>query len=415
MKRPAAVCIAAILAMVTGCVPFSNNSTAVLWTDRPELAAYAEIFNAETEGRKVEVVYKETPWMALENETGHPDLVAGTRLDSVLAMGKLNTLDRLIKKEKLKPARFYQDLFDMGRIAGKCYLVPISFTLPVVAYRSETGSTISDEYIIPFEEMRLLGENFNVGDELPSHIGYSPRWQPEFLYFLSQLFGSSYSESNGSMPVWNDAKVMETVAYAADWVETTNGGIEQELIFETKYMYDPLYKLLDSGRILFNFMMIDEYLSVPAEVRELLDFRWLSDGKRVIVNDDVLFIGAPKQSNFRKTAEEFIAWLFTYDTQIKLLESAQFERTRSFGIAGGLSSITSVNTDALPRFYPFLHGHILHEGLLEFPARLPGSWERMRREVIIPWLTKALPPGNAENSLGEELAQWQLRQPELYR
>ena len=415
MKRRTGVCIAAILGMVAGCAPYSNNSTAVLWTDRPELAAYAELFNAETGGRRIEVVYKETPWLAMEKETGHPELVAGTRLDSVLAMENLNSLDRLIKKGDLNPEHFYTGLFEMGRINGKCYLVPISFTLPAVVYRKEIATSLSDNYTITFEEMRSLSGEFNVIDELPTHMGFSPRWQPAFLYFLSQLFGGNYSESTGSMPVWNDIKVSEALTYAADWVETTNGGFEQELIFETKYMYDPLYKLLDSGRILFNFMMIDEYLSVPTEVRENLDFRWLSDGTKVVVDDDVLFIGAPKQSKYRKTAEEFITWLFSYDTQTKLLESAQFERTRSFGIAGGLSSLTAVNTDALPRFYPFIHGHIPHGGLLEFPARLPESWERLRAEVIIPWLTTALSPDQEGGSLAESMVQWQRGQPELYR
>ena len=406
--------MAAIIAMVAGCAPFSNNSTAVLWTDRPELAAYTELFNAETEGGRIAVVYKEIPWMALEQASGHPELVVGTRLDGSLAAEHFNSLDRLIQKGELVPARFYDDLFEMGRIDGKCYLVPISFTLPAVAYRGELNTALSDDYVITFEEMRSLSGEFNVVDELPIRIGYSPRWQPEFLYYLSQIFGGNYSESTRNLPVWNDTKVQETLAYAGDWVETTNGGIEQELTFESKYMYDPLYKLLDSGRILFNFMMIDKYLTVPSEVRENLDFRWLSDGTRVVVSEDVLFIGAPKQSKYRKTAEEFITWLFSYDTQVKLLESAQFQRTRSFGIAGGLSSLTSVNTDAMPRFYPFIHGHIPHGGLLEFPARLPESWERMRSEVIIPWFREALSPVEEKGSLADSLAQWRLRQPELY-
>jgi len=401
--------------MVTGCYLFSNNSTAVLWTDRPEIAAYAELYNAETDGRKIQVVYKEVPWLALENETKHPDLVAGTRLDSILALGHFASLDKMIHKGRLDPSRFYSELFDMGCYGGKCCLVPISFTLPAVIFKAEIENTLSDDYIITYEEMQTLSRDFNLDEEQPTQIGYSPLWQPDFIYNLSLLFGANYSVLESGVPAWNDLKVQETVTYAYDWVDTTNGGHSREDIFASKYMHDPLYKLLDTERILFNFAMIDAYHSLPSEVKENLDFRWLSDGNKILVNDEVLFIGIPKQATQSKTAKEFISWLVSFETQVKLLESAQFNRMRFFGIAGGLSSLTAVNTDAIPRFFSFILGHIPHGGYLEFPNRLSASWERMRDEVIIPWFGRALSDVESNGNLADSFAQWKLRQPELYR
>lgn len=393
---------------------FSNNSTAILMTDRPELAAYAELYNAETEGRKIEVVYREIPWLALETKAGSPDLVAGESLSSTYAVNNFESLDRLIRNGKLNAAQFYSGLLDMGRVAGKSYLIPVSFSLPAIIFKTDFSETMPDDYIITYEDMRRLSGEFNIIDERPTRMGYSPRWQPDFMYTLSGLFGASYAESGKSVPVWNEAKVRETVNYAIDWIETTNGGWESENAFQAKYMYDPLYKLLDTRRILFNYLGIDRYLSIPAEVRETLDFRWLSDGEKIVV-DKVLFLGVPKRSKHKKTARDFLLWLFDYQTQVKLLESAQFRRMRFFGIAGGFSSITSVNTDALPRFFPFVLGHIPHGGYLGFPDRLPASWELMRTEVVAPWFAAAASETGTESDLASQLSQWRLRQPELYR
>ena len=409
------ISITALLAMVAGCSLFSNNSAAELWTDRPELAVYAELYNAQTDGRKIEIVYKEIPWLSLEHENGHPSLVAGTRLDDSGTIMKFQSLDTSIRKGKIDPSRFYESLFNMGCISEKCHLLPVSFSLPAVAFKAELGQSLSDDYIMTYEEMRSLSEEFNVFDERATHIGYSPRWQSDFIYYLSRLFGADYFQSDSGFVTWNDAKVQDALAYASDWIVTTNGGYDAEDAFESKYMYDPLYKLLDTQRILFSFTRLDRFLSYPTEVRENLDIRWLSDGTKIPVDDDVLFIGIPKQSKYNKTAEAFLSWLFTYETQVKLLESAQFERMRFFGIAGGLSSLTAVNTDAIPRFFPFILGHVPHENFLDFPERLPVSWERKRAEVIIPWFSDAISESGAGETLADTLAQWRLRQPELYR
>jgi ABC-type glycerol-3-phosphate transport system substrate-binding protein len=405
----------AVLAIVTSCGRLSNNSTAMLWTDSPELAAYVELYNAETDARKIEVVYKEIPWLALESSAEQPELVAGTRLDSSLSIDNFASLEKLINKGEIDQSRFYPGLFEMGQVDGKCFLIPVSFSLPVVVFMAELNSDLSDDYIITIEEMRAKSEAFNVIDETPTRIGYSPRWEREFVYRLSQLFGTRFSETKDNLLVWNEAKVQESLSYAIDWIESTNGGYEREDFFESKYMYDPMYKLLDANRVLFNSMMIDEVLSVPTEVREHLDFRWLSDGERIFAGEDVLFIGAPKQSRYKKSAEKFISWLFAYETQVKLLETAQFERMRSFGIANGFSSLTAINTDVIPQYFPFVLGHIPHSGYLEFPDRLPESWRQMREEVILPWFAEAVSPSHEESSLAESLAQWRLRQPDLYR
>jgi hypothetical protein len=405
----------AMVAMISACSVFTNNATAVLWTNRPEMAAYAELFNAEMDGRRIEVVYQVEPWRALENDAEHPDLVAGARLDSVLSIGHFASIDRLISKGSINPASFYQEALSMGRREEKTFLLPLSFSLPIVVFRSEFSASLTDDYYIGVDEMRKLSGEFNIVDGRPTRMGYSPRWQPEFVYALALTLGAEFEETDERLPEWNDTRIQQTIAYAVEWINDTNGGYELENSFETKYMYNPLYKLLDTSQILFNFMKISEFLSLPAAIRENLDFRWFSAGKKISVCDDVIFVGKTRQSRKIKTTDAFLSWLFKPATQVKLLETAKFERMRSFGIAGGLSSLVSVNIDALPRFFPFLIGHLPDRDLLDFPNRLPEGWEDMRDSIIVPWLSAATSPDADPKPLGEHIRQWRLQQPGLYQ
>ena len=409
-----AATLISIVAMISACSLFTNNAVAVLWTNRPEMAAYAELFNAEMNGRLIEVVYQAEPWRALENEAELPDLVAGTRLDSVLSINHFAPVDRLISKGALNPAGFYQAALEMGRREEKTLLLPVSFSLPIVVFRSEFSASLSDDYYIGVEEMRKLSGEFNIFDGRPTRMGFSPRWQPEFVYAVALTLGVGFEETDERLPIWNDAKIQQTIAYAVEWINETNGGYEMEDSFESKYMYNPLYKLLDTSQILFNFMKISEFLLLPATIRENLDFRWFSNNERISVCDDVIFIGKTRQSRKTKTTDAFLSWLFMPETQVKLLETAQFDRMRSFGVAGGLSSVVSVNIDALPRFFPFLIGHIPDRDLLDFPNRLPEGWEDMRDSIIVPWLSAATSREPGPKPLGEHIRQWRLQQPGLY-
>ena len=404
-----------LLLIMTGCELLSNSSTAVLWTDRPELAVYAELFNAEGEDVRVEVIFKETPWISLETESVHPDLVVSTRLDSDLTVKHFGFLDQLIKNEQISPDSFYRQLYVQCLREEKLVLLPLSFTLPIFAFRSEYSAAMSGDYVIDPIELRKLCREFNDGGDKPGKIGFSPRWQPESIYALAILFGADFREAAQRLPTWDEADLQQAVVFVRSWIDEINGGIAAEEFFGIKYMYDPLYKLLGSGRILFTYMNIDEFLSVPAEVRENLDIRWLSNDEIIHVGDEVLYIGRTKQSKRKRASLDFIAWLVNGATQERLLETAQFERMRSFGFAGGFSSVIAVNTNVLPRYFPFLIGHIPHEENLVFPVPLPESWRSIKTEVLYPWLVEAVSNAEIEESLSSRINQWHLQQPDLYR
>lgn len=98
-------------------------TTAILWTNRPEFAAYAELFNASQELYQIEVVYKNEP--AREIEEGKidtnmqelvPDLVAGAYLNNEKPYSGSPLLHPFLQRRKgmrrgEQTSRFWTDPF----------------------------------------------------------------------------------------------------------------------------------------------------------------------------------------------------------------------------------------------------------------------------------------------------------------
>ena len=81
-----------------GSCAFRSSAVAVLWTDRPEFALYAEYFNASQDNYKIETRYFESPSQKLtENGEVRPDIVAGSWLKSVSTRSLFRPLAGLFK------------------------------------------------------------------------------------------------------------------------------------------------------------------------------------------------------------------------------------------------------------------------------------------------------------------------------
>ena len=66
--RPYLLLLILLLPLLAGC-PFEKaDQRVVLWTDRPEFAAYAQAFNSAQNEYVVEVVYKDSPASALKGK-----------------------------------------------------------------------------------------------------------------------------------------------------------------------------------------------------------------------------------------------------------------------------------------------------------------------------------------------------------
>ena len=393
---------------LAGCAGFSNGRVAELVTDLPQLVSYAEHFNSVSESYKLSVRYNETPWATVIEESRSADLVAGIGLNSLPVVRAFSELGDIF--DEVPPESFYEELLRLGVQAEKQLVLPLSFEIPMLIMRSSDSDVLSDGSTIDIDELRSLSEAFTASGE--NRIGFSPRWFPEAAYLFTRFFDVGFHQTEEALVAWNDSLLRSAVRYLATWSIELNGGAAAEELFRSKYMYDPPYKLIAERRIRFAPTDMRTFLTVPAEIGEQIEFRWLVRDGTINVDEDITFIGRLKTSRNKRAADAFLRWLFAPQTQDQLLEVDRHRRVRGFGFAGGFSSLKSVNSDSLPRYYSFLLGRIPAESDLRFPARLPANWPDIRINVIYPWLVEQSGIEETTTPLNTQLQQWRRQQPD---
>jgi hypothetical protein len=85
---------------------------------------------------------------------------------------------------------------------------------------------------------------------------------------------------------------------------------------------------------------------------------------------------------------------------------------RSFGFAGGFSSLPQVNLDSLAFRYDSLMGALPQAGSLDFPHILPTYWTELSEEVIEPWMSRAVQTESPPTRLAELVDAWLLTRGE---
>lgn len=398
------------LLCMTAC-PLKSRNTLVLATDHAELAAYVEMFNAEQEEYRVELVYSDNPARELKEGSAEYDIIFAEHLAAGAYISEFLPLDELFTEYGLSRDLFYRESLDTGVFEEKQVILPVSFTLPSILLRTGSAPEGADGISLPLDVMREECSRFNLESTQRFPImGFSPRWRQDFLYRIARIQGTGFRESGGGSVVWNSGNLQRSLEYIREWVYTVNGGDEAENIFREKYLYDPGYKLVFSGRIRFYPVDYGTFLLIPADMRRDVDFLWLSDGRRIPVNEDMVYAGISANPGNRKAAMTFLAWFFNTDTQENLIESTRDKRVRTFGIAGGFSSLKSVNELILPKYFPNVTGRIPAEGQLDFPPVLPREWNRIKEEVIIPYLREAVVSKGTTETLENRLLTWYTQQ-----
>ncbi len=383
-----------------------QEQTVRLITDRPEMAAYVERFNARQTDVRVEIVYDEAPSQAASAGSVAGDVVIAQWLASPSIMAKFDSLADIVKPSRIDPAWFYPGLLAMGSRDNRPILLPLSFSLPaIVCYRASLTADLPN-LALPLDAMRAMGGAFNAsGKNGPSAIGFSPLWNGQFLFDAALLLGVRFRPARNGQAVWDADALSRTVQLARSWIAGVNGGASADKAFAERAMVQPPAKLLSTKKILFALMPFADYFSLPEEKRRNFDFRWLSDGKSIPVQDDVLFAGVLRSARNKRGARAFLEWFFSPQTQRSLLEVNQSRRIGVFCIANGFSSFKSINEKDLPQRYPLLLGRIPPENLFVFPDTLPDDWPAVRAEVISPWLIRAA-SGEDRPTLEKALAEW---------
>lgn len=375
-----------LLLLLSGCSLF-RSQVITLCTNRPEMAAYVEYFNTLSTDYRVVLCYQPSPAMSVTSRNRDADLVLGPWLNGSAARRHFESVDRLFRKEYLVRDEFYTGLLNAGMLEDKQVLLPFSFNIPAVVFLTNETTEDIPNLIASMEYLSRKGGDFNqsVRDRFV-RMGFSPLWQPEFLYTAAALYGAQFRETSEGGVHWNSARLQDLKEFCKTWIEEINLGYEQDSLFQRKYLYEPMPKLLDTGRILFYSTDSSSLFQNLEGQREEADFRWLGLENRIAVDEEVLYFGIPKGSRNKRGARLFLTWIFRPETHTRLLEINQRKRLDTFGIAGGFSSLRVVTEKEFPRVYRRLLGRIPPEQLLTFPKALPVDWGQQKERVVVPWL-----------------------------
>ena len=402
--RPA---LAAVACMIFAGCGLGLEPTVQLVTNRPEMAAYVDRFNAVQSDVKVEIIYQEIPAQAvLDGASG--DLVIGEWLASPSVMDRLDGLGDIVKPGKIEPSWFYSRLLAMGSRDNRPVLVPLSFSLPAIVFVRQP--TDMPTMFMPLETLRTMSKAYNKTSKTGAlvSVGFSPAWSPDFLTATALLFGARVRPGRNGLPAWDENGLRKTVDFTSAWIMDVNGGPADDT-FTARYILNQpwaWHKLLAApARTLFGFASFTDFFALPEEERRDLDFRWLSQDGVIPVLDNVLFAGIRRSARDKSGARTFLQWLCSPGVQQSLITVNQSRRIGVFGITNGFSALKSINEKDLPMKYPLLLGHIPQESLLIFPETLPDSWLKVR-DVIHPWVI-ATAEGRETDTLQKKLEEWQ--------
>ena len=160
-------------------------------------------------------------------------------------------------------------------------------------------------------------------------------------------------------------------------------------------------------------MSTDSLFSLSKEKLQNIDFRYLQFNGKVPCNDDILYAGICSSTKNKEECEAFITWLYSLETQEKLLMKKQMMNlpSKEFGIAGGFSSLKPITEKVFPQYYPLLLSHLPQNGTLKTPLILPTDWETLKKEIIFPYLLEATVYSEDKHeevsSLKEKIKEWE--------
>jgi hypothetical protein len=397
-------CACAAAAILAGC-GFGLETTVQLVTNRAEMAAYVDRFNALQSEVKVAASYQESPAQAvLDGVSG--DIVIGEWLSSPAVMDRMDGLGDIVKAGKIDPAWFYSRLLAMGSRDNRPVLVPLSFSLPAIVYVRQP--TDLPTMFMPLDTLQNMSKTFNKSNKAGAfvNVGFSPAWYPDFLTSTALLFGAHLRPGRNGLPAWDENGLKKTVDFTRTWLENVNGNAGADAAFSKRILVQPWYKLLSSGKTLFALASFTDLFALPEEERRDFDFRWLSQDGAIPVLDNVLYAGVLRTARDKAGAKAFLQWFCGLSVQQSLLTVNQSRRIGVFGALNGFSALKSVNERDLPAKYPLLLGHIPMENLLTFPDTLPDNWVKVRDSVVLPWILDTA-SGEETQPLEKRLEDWQ--------
>ena len=392
LKKTAFALVLVFTGLLIGCK--EKDTTIVIWSDRPELASYVELFNSTHQEMKAVVVYKENPAASLppkKNEV-QPDLIVGSWLKTPSAKKYYAPLDKIFSEEGLDQSIFYPQLLEYGIVDEKQYLLPVSYNLPAMVCLKSNEDLLPDQHVLTLDAIKECAAQYNATDKYGDYttIGFAPSWDYTFVYEASKILGAGY-EQDGDGFKWNDYGLNATVEYMRKCTEEVNQSTMLEQNFMFNYLYMPKYRWVSTEKCLLAFMTSDELFSLSNEFSQNLTFRWLiTDAEKFPVEDAIVTMGMYKKSKNKKLAREFLYWFYSTETQQALIERSEKMNldSKSFGIAGGFSALKEVNISVFPGHYRVLMENLPTEENMDFGSLLPNRWANIKTQVFIPYYSE---------------------------
>ena len=393
--------------ILAGCSVFKEDQRVVLWTDRPEFAAYAQAFNSAQSEFVVEVVYKASPASALKGKkVSRWDVAIGPFLNSVSLHDTFMPLEPLFSDGTVSKPRFYQNALEKGKKDNHQLLLPVAFNLPAFIFQSGKIKNEFDSFALTARNFEAICLDFSKAKSRHAKSAFSPLWNPESVFFFSILSPGIFGQFETEAEI-NQQDVEDGLLEVRQMIETLDGGIKSESNFREKYLYKNPLELIESGHIFFWYGDVGSFYSMPAENRRNVDFRYYLNGDgKTAVCEDMLWLGIPKKGGNTKGAVAFIQWLMNPEVQQDLILKAKEMDIRSFGLAGGFSALKTVNAEVLPQLYPFINSFIPQEDYLAFPASCPTDWYAFKSGAIIPYLMQECSIEETSRKLWEVTESW---------
>ncbi|AEJ20495.1 extracellular solute-binding protein [Gracilinema caldarium] len=394
----------------------SSTKTVTLWTNQSDFAIYTEIYNTKQKKYKLETYYFENLTDTLAKAKKYPDIVVGTGLKNSETRRLFKSLDYFFDELLLKQTSFYINLLRLGNIDGKQYLLPVSFNLPAVIFSKDNSSLITKPFYLTLDEIQSIGKSFNqqTKEGVYTRMGFSPRWDDDFLFIVTRLFNVSYRESNPL--AWDAVALERAMNYVYQWSITTNGSPDTEDDFAFKYLYNPPSVIITSGKSLFAYISSDNLFTLSKDRLNTLDFRWVGQGNSIPIIEGSPFLGIYKKSKAKDAIDAFIQWFYREENQREMLQLSKELQLldHSFGIANGFSALKTVTEQIFPAFYPILLGHTPPADSLTPPGILPKNWETIKKRVILPYLHNASrsEKRSGQINLEKQLSEWLKNNPQ---
>ena len=385
-----------LLLLFVSCTEKKHIEPIIIWTNKSELVGFAELFNASSENAKAVIIYKENPAASFNSVTKDeiPDIVIGSWLNSSETANNFLPITYLFEDQLISESQFYPQLLKHGQIRDQQYLLPVSFNIPAIIYSITNEQYVTENTLITTEEIKTAAATFNKTEkEHYVAMGYAPSWEPEFMYEVAKLNGADFLQptDKDSLFSWEEGNLQNTVGYFIDWTKEHNSTTESESTYKYKYLSNPVLNNVSSNRMLFTYMPSNELFVYPEERLETVRFKWLHKNNQLLIQDEMLSMGLYKHSKNVANAEEFIIWFMNPDNQEDMLQWTNSVNlyTKPFGIAGGFSSIRSVNERYFPVEYPQLWGNLPLQENLVVPNELPEYWQTIKEQVLLPYLQEA--------------------------